>query len=63
MKLSEDLFYKKKYFWIHSEVPLYDRIFINIDYIRKSMKSNIIKIYENHLFDSNIFQTIALIII
>ena len=31
-----------------------------IEYLRKSMKNNIMKIYENHLFDSNVFQTVAL---
>ena len=34
-----------------------------IEYLRKSMKNNIMKLYEYHLFDSNIFQTVALAII
>ena len=34
-----------------------------IEYLRKSMKNNIMKIYENLLFDSNMVQIIALAII
>jgi hypothetical protein len=34
--------------------------FLIIDYLRPSMKNNIMKIYKNHLFKSNIFQTEAL---
>ena len=31
-----------------------------IEYLRKSITNNIMKIYENPLFDSNVFQTIVL---
>jgi hypothetical protein len=48
----------------HIRRPLYlIEYFQIIEYLRKSLENNIMKIYENQLFDSNIFQTKALAII
>ena len=59
-------FTKQKYFWTHLEVPGYDimTVYFQIDYyLRKSITNNVMKIYENPVFDSNIFQTEPLVLI
>ena len=39
-------FLQKKYFLTLLEVPLYDEYFMIIEYVRKSMRNNIMKIYQ-----------------